>query len=125
MTTTHKSGYAILRAKVKEQQATIDSLQKDLDNTVTLNKAALNRQSETIKRREEEIERLQAAVKNHKDAADYLHGRCKRLRSEIETRVQRIKRLHEIIDEHKAHEAWLYKHTPWVIRLWYIKHFGL
>lgn len=104
MTTTHKSGYAILRAKVKEQQEKIDSLQKDLDNTVALNKAALNRQSDTIKRREEEIVRL---------------------KKEIGAQADRIIRMHEIIDEHKAHEAWLYKHTPWVIRLWYIKHFGL
>ena len=111
MTTTHKSGYAILRAKVKEQQATIDNLQKDLDNTVTLNKAALNRQSDTIKRREEEIVRLKEAVKSQQ--------------IRIAARDDRILRLHEIIDEHKAHEAWLYKHTPWVIRLWYIKHFGL
>lgn len=118
MTTTHKSGYAILRAKVKEQQEKIDNLQKDLDNTVTLNKAALNRQSETIKRREEEIVRLKERCRHKDKVIDELHV-------EVAARDERIKRLHEIIDEHKAHEAWLYRHTPWVIRLWYIKHFGL
>lgn len=118
MAKEHKSGYAIMRAKVKEQQATIDSLQKDLDNTVTLNKAALNRQSETIKRREEEIVRLQEMCRDKVKRISELH-------EEIYTRNDRIKRLHEIIDLHKEREAWLYKHTPWGIRLWYMKHFGL
>ena len=125
MTTTHKSGYAILRAKVKEQQATIDSLQKDLDNTVTLNKAALNRQSDTIKRREEEIVQLKEYAKAYREKCERDAKLIDELHAGIATRDERIKRLHEIVDEHKAHEAWLYKHTPWVIRLWYIKHFGL
>ena len=125
MTTTHKSGYAILRAKVKEQQATIDSLQKDLDNTVTLNKAALNSQSETIKRREEEIMRLQASVKAYREKSERDAKLIDELHAGIATRSERISRLRDIVEQHKAHEAWLYRHTPWVIRLWYIKHFGL
>ena len=125
MTTTHKSGYAILRAKVKEQQEKIENLQKDLDNTVTLNKAALNRQSDTIKRREEEIVHLKGYAKAYRDKCERDEKLIDELHAGIATRSERISRLRDIVAQHKEREAWLYKHTPWVIRLWYLKHFGL
>ena len=100
MTKEHKSGYAILRAK-------------------------LAKQAEYAEQQAAEIRLLQATGESYKESIATYHERCKRLYADIETRDERISRLRDIVEQHKEREAWLYKHTPWVIRLWYLKHFGL
>lgn len=47
---------------------------------------------------------------------------------ELEQTLQRAKdtmqRQREITEQHKDRELWLYRHCPFIIRLWYLRHFA-
>lgn len=126
MTKEHRSGYAILRAKVKEQQAEIErlqseadkranDLQQELDTTRRLTKAKMNADELTITELKDEVQRKVAIIATlNKNAA-----------SKQQEYGDELERLQSSLLNVRAREEWLYRRAPWVIKMWYKIHFGL
>ena len=47
------------------------------------------------------------------------------LQAELEKSEQARRNLHKTIDESYEREAWLFKHSLWIVRVWFVKHFNL
>lgn len=56
------------------------------------------------------------------DAANAI--RIKELEQTLQRAKDANKRLRDMTDVYKDHERWLYRHCPFVIRLWYLRHFA-
>lgn len=126
MTKEHRSGYAILRAKVKEQQAEIErlqneadkranDLQQELDTTRRMAKAKMNADELTITDLKDEVQRKVAIIATlNKNAA-----------AKQQEHENALERLQSSLLNVRAREEWLHRRAPWVIKMWYKIHFGL
>ena len=43
----------------------------------------------------------------------------------LEKSEQARKNLHKYIDDLLDRESWLFKHSLWIVRVWFVKHFNL
>ena len=145
MTTEHKSGYAIMRAKVAKQAKEIADLQTDLTNTARLNKAHTEKQAQQIERLDAELKTTkaalaaseQAAKRNKKiiqeltdDAASWQKSAeewkstCLKSQESYKIIERRLNAEKEDAAELCARIDWLLSHAP-IARMMYNKHFGL
>lgn len=113
----HKSGYAIMRdkLKVKERELAVQSAELE---TLQQAFAGLKSELDGVTQELENARRLFKAS----DAANTI--RIKELEQTLQRAKDAHKRLQEITEQHKDRERWLYRHCPLVIRWWYLRHFA-
>jgi chromosome segregation ATPase len=47
------------------------------------------------------------------------------LQTELEKSQAARRNLHKTLDESYEREAWLFEHSLWIVRVWFVKHFNL
>lgn len=70
-------------------------------------------------------EKLQQEYDKLKEQGFNLVAELNDMRAELEQSKQARKNLHKYIDDLLDREAWLFKHSLWIVRVWFIKHFNL
>ena len=54
-----------------------------------------------------------------------LQDRYSHLQNELAKSQEARRNLHKTIDESYEREAWLFNHSLWIVRVWFVKHFNL